>query len=178
MPPSPDRGWVITSSIFIKDIFIWNNDNNSSHNFANKPDSSRVSVPTNYQGGISQWPDRGDRLFRNIKRTSQFIENMIWVFYRVCAGPGKASHHREQKARVAVVVVLTVLMRDPSPDWAPGQGQAQEHQRGSPSPAMCGFPLIIEMWIIAKHRAPAGWARRPALCFAVFWEQGIRRGRG
>ena len=82
--------------------------------------------------------------------------------------PGNASHHREQKARVAVVVVLTVLMRDPSPEWAPGQGQAQEHQRGSPSPAMCGFPLIIEMWIIAKHRAPGELESRP--CVLLYFE--------
>ena len=52
-------------SIFIRDIFIWNNDNNSSHNSANKTPPG-VSVPTNYRGGISQWPDRVDRVTHNM----------------------------------------------------------------------------------------------------------------
>ena len=74
--------------------------------------------------------------------------------YQDSGGLGMHRITENRRQGVAMAVVLT-LMRYSSPEWAPGQGQAREHQRtrwGSPR-AMCGFPLIIEMWIIAKHRA-------------------------
>lgn len=74
------------------------------------------------------------------------------------------SHHREQKARVAVVVVLTVLMRDPSPEWVSTRSGSGPGTSEGVTQSYVWLPP--DYWDV-DNRQTQGWARR---CVLLYFE--------